>query len=225
MNEAFEINTQRNAATWSASGQTNRANEAGFSLMEVSVAIVVLAVASVGTLSVTVTTASLDAANRSEAAATAVCRKIMEELCAVPFTEVFARFNLDPLDDPLGVGTAVGSLFSIVPNVVDGLQIKEVDELAIPMDVNISFPVNAAGDLVERNATGAWAGYQLDLNGDGVVTGAKATTYKVLPVMITVSWNGPQGPQTLQVPRVLATKPTARVGNDYLGTLLGGLGL
>ena len=87
---------------------TIRTSEQGFTIMEVLGAMLILVIASVASLSLTVSSMTLEAVNREMADATALAHEMIAEITAMPFEEVFARLNRDPSDDPDGPGTAPG---------------------------------------------------------------------------------------------------------------------
>lgn len=82
-------------------------------ILEVSLSMVVLAIAGIAGMSLTVSSTLLEAANQENERATAAAHELFERISAVPFEEVYARFNADPEDDPSGPGTSPGSSFNI----------------------------------------------------------------------------------------------------------------
>jgi hypothetical protein len=170
--------------------------EAGLALVEVMISLLVVAVATLGGVSWTMAGVNLDVENRETRAANDVMRRVVEELSAVPFEEVYARFNDDPADDPGGVGTAVGGEFVVMPDRKDDLLHTTGDVLGglggllggitggsdnadssdaaghkgarpKPLHVRVKFPTNAQGKLSESGVTSGWSTVPLDLDGNG----------------------------------------------------------
>lgn len=98
-----------------------RVAERGMTVMEVTVSMVVLSVASLFSLSTTVSSVTLDKVNREESNALAVYRRLTEEMRAIPFEELYASFNADPN----GPGTAPGNDFVVVMDQADGLVLPQ----------------------------------------------------------------------------------------------------
>lgn len=92
------------------------AGEGGFTLVEIALALLVIAIATLGGVSWTLSGVSLDADTQETSAAHDVLRRLLEELQQVPFEELYPRYNADPQDDPDGVGTALGGAFQISPD-------------------------------------------------------------------------------------------------------------
>ena len=94
-------------------------------LIEVMVAVVVLTI-SVYMMSSTITTTLLHTqAKREQALAVEMARNQLETLRGESFSDVFARYNHAPGDDPGGPGTAPGPYFAVPgldvqPGDVDG---------------------------------------------------------------------------------------------------------
>jgi Tfp pilus assembly protein PilV len=92
---------------------SRRGREAGFGLIDSMISIVVIAVSTVGFLSASVTSMSLEKENRTVAAANEMSRAVVEEMLALPIAEVLPTYNASHADDPGGAGTARGSSWSI----------------------------------------------------------------------------------------------------------------
>lgn len=153
------------------------------------IGLTILVVAIGGVMSSMVKGASLDRSNRETARAHLAARGVIEQLWTVDFPEVFATFNLEPVDDPDGPGTAPGANFA-----VEGLdpRLDDPDGLA----GRIEFPSVAgqpAGFLIE-NIVDSFFGMPRDLNSDGVIDGVDhADHYTLLPVRVVVEWQGSDG--------------------------------
>jgi hypothetical protein len=109
---------------------------------------------------------------------------------AAEFEQVFALYNPDPADDPLGSGTAPGSTFT-----VDGLSPAAAGAVV----GRIEFPV--VDGLLRETCVDAELVMPRDLNLDGVVdSNSRAGDYAILPVRIVVEWasrTGRQGRRSL----------------------------
>lgn len=122
---------------------------------------------------------------RESGRAIEAARSVVESMRAVPFEEVWLRYNADPADDPEGAGTAPGAAFA-----VPGLS-------AVPGDADgfvgrVIFP-EVGGELRE-DAADVRLGTPRDLNLDGGVDALDhALDYRVLPVLVRVEWRG-KGP-------------------------------
>lgn len=164
-------------------------------------ALAVVSIASMGSISSTLSGMGLQRSNRDTADATAVMQQLLEELQAVPFEELHARFNADPDDDPDGDDTARGDSFTIVrdrkSHFLDASAIVKAGFAAYrntAMDVQISFPVDGAGVLSEAGLDGSWGSFNADMNGDGETDGDdRREDYRLLPMRVRVSWVGKQG--------------------------------
>ncbi|MDA1195996.1 MAG: hypothetical protein O2894_12540 [Planctomycetota bacterium] len=201
--------------------------EQGFGLVEVALALLVIAIATMGSVSWTLSGMRLDAATREEADATDALREVLEELQATPFEEVFARFNTLPEDDPEGPGTAVGGrvvlgLTGDVKALVgvprsDGLTGGSVGEpprravqRAVALSVDIAFPTDGSGRLVESAMGADWGDGAIDIDGDGEITDeATISGYVLLPVRVRITWDGGGGTRTLEHVRLLTRRVRA----------------
>lgn len=175
-----------------------RTGVAGFSMLELAIAIVVLVFA-LGSLSGTVvSTSQLARANEDRALADDAARRMAADLNATNFSQIFATYNSDATDDPLGVGTAPGRNFEVrglTPrrDDADGL----VGQLIFPTDV-------IDGDLqLREDVEMPDLGMPRDLNGDGPDNDDHSTNYLVLPVSIRIEWLGVSGLNSLQYDLIL----------------------
>ncbi len=191
--------------------QTGKSSERGALLIEILLALLVLALAAAGSVSSTISGMSLEQDNRETAVATDTLRHVVEELETIPLDEVFARFNADPADDPDGAGTAPGNLFAVDPHRTSGLLTSGVlSPASAPthrqtMNVEFTFPLDMDGHLSEMVSGGMWGQQGWDLDGDGTLAaGDRSTTYVILPVHVRVTWVSPRGVSAVQLVRVLA---------------------
>ncbi len=196
----------------------------GFALIEVALALLVIAVATLGSVSWTLSGMSLEAANRETADAHDAMRGLLEELQSVPLEEVFARFNHLPEDDPNGAGTAPGGDFVIkTTRKADFLDLGTgvglpggkgtIAYRKVPLDVSISFPVDADGNLSESAQGADWGDRSWDFDGDGTLSADVLNTrYVMLPVRVRVRWSGAKGTRTIEHVRLLTRR--TRPGDD-----------
>ncbi|HGY92438.1 MAG TPA: hypothetical protein ENK43_14815 [Planctomycetes bacterium] len=193
-------------------GLASRIREAGFTTLEVSMAMGVMGIGALAAASLLVSSLTLEAGNRGNLAAVSSVRNVVETVESTPFEEIFKRFNTDPADDPLGAGTAEGNEFYFVFGKSSKLErvLSPTGNAGTVFRVQIRFPTDAFGRLAEGTAP-LTTGMPTDLNNDGaVVNGADtAGDYKVLPMRIRVSWQGPSGTEDMIFHRVLSRQNTS----------------
>lgn len=135
-------------------------------------------------------------AKREMILAAQAARNILEDMRNEKFAELYALYNDDPNDDPDGVGTGHGGDFGIL-----GLDALEGD--ADGMAGRITLPASSGALLETFEAPGL--GMPRDLNGDARVDGEDhSADYIVLPVIVTIEWDGFAGPRTLRMQTMLA---------------------
>ena len=172
---------------------------AGFTLVEVLIAVVIMVVAMLGAVGTITQITILSEANRESTLAYQAARALVEEVQATPFEEVFQRYNNDPADDPDGAGTAEGMHFP-----VPGLNVQTAD--GDGFCGRVLLPVSA-GTTLRENMVDDSFGLPRDLNGDGVVDGADHTDDKILlPIRIQVQWRGQSGDRTAEFSTVLGDR-------------------
>src|SRR5690349_257058 len=134
----------------------------GFTLLECSIALVVLAVGVLGATLALTTSLSVGGANAEDNLAINAARQKIAEIQSNSFPRAFSDFS-----DPKA------STFE-VPGLPKG-------------SGKISFPGNGT-TLLEQFVDAKW-GMPRDLNGDGVLDSADhSTNYTLLPVKITIEW-------------------------------------
>jgi len=172
------------------------ARRAGFTLIELTVAISVLVIALCATASTVVTTGSLNKQSHESAVARKAAESMMEALRNTPFATVFASYNSATSDDPLGPGSAPGSNFA-----VPGL--TPIKGAPGGMAGQIFFP--SAGPALRENVVDATLGMPRDLTGDILMDSFDhAADYRVLPVRVRVTWTGPSGPRFVELQTLLS---------------------
>ncbi|HLX63123.1 MAG TPA: type II secretion system protein [Planctomycetota bacterium] len=145
-------------------------------LIEVMVALAVLAIGIMGVMSALISITALENADHEELVAINIARQKFAELQAAPFASVFnyygpsstkGTFTVDPaLNLQNGVGT-------------------------------ITFPVNSSGNL-DETVVDANMGMPMDLDGNGKSTDTNVSgTYTLLPVRINLTWTSTTGTRTI----------------------------
>lgn len=177
-----------------------RAGRRGFTLLELVFALAVLVVAFLAMSRSLGSSVKMTEVHRETALATDGARQAIERLQgAEPFDQVFALFNADPGDDPVGLpapgnGFAVAGL-SAVPGDPDGL----VGEIVFP-----SAPGLPADALFEDVGDAA-LGMPRDLNGDGAIDAQDHRfDYIVLPGRLVLEWTSEGRDRQLELHFALA---------------------
>jgi prepilin-type N-terminal cleavage/methylation domain-containing protein len=176
---------------------------AGFSLVEVVVALSVLVVAASIFCQTLLSTSRVRQLNRESTLAADGARVVLEEMRNRPFLAVFRDYNEDPKDDPAGLGTGPGHLFD-----VEGLEAID----GAPSAGRVFFPSVAVETTVTSGGGGKLFGYggtstttisyhlredvedetlgmPRDLDGDNVVDALDhARSYLILPVRVRIEW-------------------------------------
>lgn len=170
---------------------------AGFSLIEVLVAMSVLLIASLGMLGSISTSSVLSEASQETTLAYANAQSMLERLRTQRFREVFVRFNGDQTDDP-ATGVSPGSGFD-----VRGLNPRQDDPDGFVGEIIFPTPPGDPGslreDLVDRGF-----GFPRDLDGDRAQDADNhASDYLVLPVRVRVQWRGKSGNRQVELETTL----------------------
>jgi type II secretory pathway pseudopilin PulG len=175
---------------------SRRGSSAGFSLVEVLIAFVVLVVALLGAVTSITSSALVGGANRESSLAYQAGRAMLERLQTEPFELVFARYDADTSDDP--DGTAPGMHFF-----VPGLDVQAND--ADGFCGRVVLPAN--GPELFENTVDAALGLPLDLNADGVIDALDhAADAVLLPVAVEVAWTGASGDRVARFTTVLGAR-------------------
>lgn len=186
-------------------GRLRRGNRegalAGFSMVDLAMALFVLMIGLSALLRSVVGSARLGQVNRDTAAATLAVRGIIEQLSGEDdFALVFARYNTVTADDPVGPDPSPGSGFAVEglspdPSDPDGL----VGELL--------FPTAAGAPAVLSEVSPGFPGLprDLDLDGDPATPDVTAD-YELLPVLVRLRWRSPSGVRTMQVLTLLGDR-------------------
>lgn len=180
-----------------------RRSRAGFSLVEIVVAGLVLAIAVCGMSGSMVSAVAVNRVNRETALAQEAVQRQMELLQGTVFEETFRRFNTNPNDDPGGAGSAAGANFAVFGlDVADGDADGRVGQIEFPT-VDVAGVPQLREDVVD-----ATLGMPRDLNGSGGTIDAldHSGDYRLLPVRVRVQWRGVAGPRTLTAEGMLAAR-------------------
>jgi hypothetical protein len=140
--------------------------------------------------------------NHETAIAAQAMRAVIERMRNEDFRQIFALYNADPEDDPLGPGTGPGNRFAVgnlTP--VEGAPDPRVGEIRMPVvPAEVGTALEVREDFVHPQL-----GLPRDLNGDEVVDDLDhSEDYRVLPVELSVEWQGQSGRRVLESHTVLA---------------------
>jgi len=162
------------------------------------IALAIISVAALGALRTLTSSSALGRANGETSVAYHAARRIMEEIKAQPFDEVFRLYNDDPEDDPGGAGTADGGHFAVA-----GLDARADDadgfvgRVLLPLD-------DAAPEVLRENLFSVPLGTPRDLDLDGVIDGLDhAGDYALLPVVVRIDWRGAAGRRRVELATIL----------------------
>jgi prepilin-type N-terminal cleavage/methylation domain-containing protein len=173
----------------------NHANQ-GMTLIEVMVSVFVLTLCTWMLSTTLMASAHHAETKRERALAVASAANLLEHMHAIPFEQLFARFNENPLDDPKGPQTAPGAHFA-----VDGLSALASDTDGFVGRVYIP----AVDNDLREDTLDEMLGLPRDLNGDLFIDADDHShDYIVLPVVIKVEWQGMSGRRTFSLETVLS---------------------
>lgn len=176
-----------------------RSATSGFSLLDLMVTVVVLAIALAGFVQALASANRATSTLNEEALAKEAARAMLEELRAADFATLFATYNGDASDDPAGAGTAAGDTFAVA-------SLTPIPEDDDGVAGAIVFPTSEddAGELREDVALPA-LGMPRDLSGDGAVDALDhSSDYGLLPVIVRVAWRSSSGSSVLELRTLLA---------------------
>ncbi len=187
-----------NRGRWGRWGASCRA---GFSLVELMLAMAVIAVALASAVGTIAGTAKLSQVDEETLVASQGARAMMECLQAADLRDAFALYNEVEVDDPGGAGTAPGAHFAVsgldpLSDDADGM----VGRILLP--VAADFPGVLREDLFDPSF-----GMPRDLDLDRDVDGDDhAADYVVLPIRVQVRWRGPGGARVLELDTILTSR-------------------
>lgn len=198
--------------------------EGGFTLVELMVAMAILAVGLMGIMSAIMAARRMDMTTRENVIAMNAARAKIDEMKQTPFNEIFRRYNLSAADDAGLLYPALGRDFPILRNpatdevvlvpLVGGIRLlPPIPGDADGMSGRIIFPETASGSTtLSETVTGfdltggtPGAATSLDLNGDGDTgdTNIAGGAYLILPVRIEITWQGVKGRTTFTMSELL----------------------
>ncbi len=169
----------------------------GLSLVELMIALVVVAFALLALFTLVTSSSQVQQETREKTLAYSAARKMIEEMRAATFAEIYARYNSvdDNLPAVAGQPNDTGApgpsnLREPGPTfTVEGL--NPVPGLAVG---RILFAESGGGLSELGDASKGIPAKDLNRDGDAVDTGL--TTYKILPVRVEVTWEGVGGKKT-----------------------------
>jgi prepilin-type N-terminal cleavage/methylation domain-containing protein len=166
-------------------------SRSGFSLVELTVVMVILTVAMAMFSSTVVSTARQGKVKRETAIAAEGARRMFETMRSEDFGDLFALYNDDPLDDPGGAGTAPGSSFDIF-----GLTPRSNDPDGLTGQIIFPSP----GPQLREDGINTFLAMPRDLSGDGIVDGLDHSgDYSLIPIQVRVEWQGSSGTRRLDM--------------------------
>jgi len=186
-------------------------SQAGFTLLELMVAVVIIVVAFFGLLLSLHYGSVLNETARQMQSAHEAARQALEAVRAYQFEFIYRCFDSDTTDDPNGTGSAEATLFPLnltiaqggnnppltalgdgIGNnfVVDGLPPMASDPDGVVGAILFPEAVDAGNVVLSERGQDPLLGV-LDLNGNGSVNDLNVTSdYVLLPLTVIVQWQG-----------------------------------
>lgn len=218
-------------ATGTPSSPPRRHPRGGFTLVEIMMVFILMAISIAIFSSTVASTSSQREQSRRQMIAVNAARNIVEEMRNMPFKDIYATYNSRADDDPSGAGTAPGMYFD-----VEGLEPAQGDSdgfvgtVVLPETTVssggsglVSGVVGVVGGLAGGGASGGNPGDPVvltalredcdlpeiglprDLNGDSVVDSLDHShDYAILPVMIRIEWSMGRSAQRIEISTQLA---------------------
>ncbi len=157
----------------------------GFTLIELTVVVAILCVSVALFAQTMLASAHMDPVSEETCIAAEAARIELEEMRALPFSEILASYDESPANDPGGAGTAPGAWFA-VPGLAPPPGVTAVG--------HVIFPV--VGGALSENLVDDDLGFPRDLNGDGLVDALDHSQDAiVLPVRVVLEWSSKSGRQ------------------------------
>jgi hypothetical protein len=181
-----------------------RVGTAGFTIVEVMVAVVVLVIAIVGIVISMLSAMALNRVNRETAIAQQAARRMIETVSGVPFRDCYTLYNT-VLGDYGGVDfPEFGPGFAVV-----GLQPQVGD--ADGLCGRIVFPEvdDGFGNIeLREDVIDAGLGMPGDIDGDGAPNepGDMSADYRLLPVRVLVEWRGVSGNRSIELESMMSQR-------------------
>ena len=190
-------------------------SQAGFTLLELMVAVVIIVVAFFGLLLSLHYGSVLNETARQMQSAHEGARQALEAVRAYEFAFIYRSFNTDTTDDPNGPDTAENLLFPlnlVIPRadphppltalgdrignnfVVDGLDPLPADPDGVVGALLFPEAVDAGSAVLSEQGQDPFLGPPRDLNGNGTVNDLNVSDdYVLLPLTVIVQWQGTFG--------------------------------
>jgi Tfp pilus assembly protein PilV len=173
-----------------------RSTQSGFGLIDTMISVVVISVSTVGFLSASLTSMSLEKESRTVAAANEMSRAVVEQMLALPIEQVLPTYNATKSDDPNGAGTACGGSFTLDTTTV--LLATTDDTLALgPIRLDNSGPGSLSSGSSGSGSSGSGSGSLVG----SVVGGTTSVVQSV--VTTTVSTASVADAEALEVPKTM----------------------
>ena len=183
---------------------SKRQNSGGFTLLEVTICMAILAFALSGVIAAILVTAQMNTRAEAEMLATAAAEEALAQLRQTPFANIYADY-VSPGNDAKRYFTVNG-----LQPPADGLPHGEVivilDET--PDEASYGRPLVAGGPAagIDLNGNGTTndilaAGFGVDIDADGVLDPDPIlqANLKLVPVVVLVRWVSGEGTQRFQV--------------------------
>jgi type II secretory pathway pseudopilin PulG len=175
---------------------------AGFTIVEVMVAVVVLVIAVVSIVGSMLSAMALNRVNRETAIAQQAARRMIEEVSGVPFRDAYVIYNAEFGDDGSAAIPERGPNF-----VVDGLQAQDDDVDGRCGRIEFPDVDNGGGNfLLDETTVDAGFAMPRDLSGDGAADTVLDAGYRLLPVRVWVEWRGVSGDRSIRFETMLSQR-------------------
>jgi len=195
-----------------------RSTQSGFGLIDTMISVVVISVSTVGFLSASLTSMSLEKESRTVAAANEMSRAVVEQMLALPIEQVLPTYNASKVDDPNGAGTACGGSFTLDTTTV--LLATADDTLALsPVRLSNSGPGSLSSGSSGSGSSGSGSSGS-GSSGSGSLVGGVTSVVQTV-VGTTVSTAIVADAEALEVPKTMDCRiglPTTldAAGNETL---------
>lgn len=175
----------------SCHGARGRSPSGGFTLLELMIAMSIVAIAMLALMSTLFQTSRLQATIREQTLAYNGARLKIEELRNIPFSTIYNLYKQ---------GTTLNTFTVSGLNVASG---TSVGQISFPEDSSGSGSTNLREYVVDSAL-----GMPRDLNGDGIIdTLSHSNDYILLPVKVVITWKGIGGtPTSITLGTLIAEK-------------------
>jgi len=196
----------------------SRQREQGLTLVELVVAMAILAIAILALVSSITSSGQIQQNTRERVIAYNAAREIIEKMRVYAVGEVYSRYNSKTSDDTFFTGVHPGNTFHVprlaAPKTVPATWSNTATEAWSATTIGGVLQLDTFGNAIGNDGYGlvtfpetanvlredyvdSAMGMPKDLNRDGLVTTADVSqSYKILPVKITVTWRGIGGKDT-----------------------------